>query len=132
MLDLKTEIAYCAFCLSKNANSAISYDKIKAIGNYAKAKGMTIRELLNKNGFNTSNLPKNTNIVTKNAFDDSVNKLSAFVMYNYQKAYYNGINIDAKGAGEQKIQILDCGINGWKREWWNYMIGGNACVFKNA
>lgn len=117
---------------SKIANSAISYDNIKAIGNYAKAKGMTIRELLNKNGFDTSNLPKNTNIVTKNAFDDSVNKLSAFVMYNYQKAYYNGINIDAKGAGEQKIQILDCGINGWKWQKWNYMIGGNACVFNKA
>ncbi|MBQ1452633.1 MAG: hypothetical protein IIZ23_01555, partial [Ruminococcus sp.] len=65
-------------------------------------------------------------------FDDSVSKLSAFVMYNYQKAYYNGVNIDAKGATEQKIQILDCGINGWKWEKWNYMKGGNACVFQNA
>ena len=111
---------------------SLQFDKVKAIANYAKQKGMTIRELLNKNGFDTSNLPKNTNIVTKKAFDDSVSKLSAFVMYNYQKAYYNGVNIDAKGATEQKIQILDCGINAWKWEKWNYMKGGNACVFQNA
>ena len=116
----------------KIANNAISFENVKAIADYAKSKGMTIRELLNKNGFDTSNLPKNTNIVTKKAFDDSVSKLSAFVMYNYQKAYYNGVNIDAKGATEQKIQILDCGINGWKWEKWNYMKGGNACVFQNA
>lgn len=93
---------------------------------------MTIRELLNKNGFDTSNLPKNTNMVTKWAYNDSVTPFSVLAYYNYQKAYYDGINIDAKGATEKKIQIVDCGINGWKREWWNYMIGGNACVFHNV
>ena len=36
------------------------------------------------------------------------------------------------GANEKKIQIVDCGINGWKQQWWNYMIGGNACVFHDA
>ena len=117
---------------NKIANNAVNFDNVKAIANYAREKGMTIRELLNKSGFDTSNLPQNTNIVTKKAFDDSVSKLSAFVMYNYQKAYYNGVNIDAKGATEQKIQILDCGINAWKWDKWNYMKGGNACVFQNA
>lgn len=111
--------------------SAIKFDKVHAINNYAKEKGMTIRELLNKAGFDTSNLPKNTNMVTKWAFNDSVTPFSVLAYYNYQKAYYNGINIDAKGANEQKIQIVDCGINGWKQQWWNYMIGGNACVFWN-
>ena len=111
---------------------SLQFDKVKAIANYAKQKGMTIRELLNKTGFDTSNLPKNTNMVTKWAFNDSVTPFSVIAYYNYQKAYYNGINIDDKGANEKKIQIVDCGINGWKHEWWNYMIGGNACVFHNA
>ena len=111
---------------------SLQFDKVKAIANYAKQKGMTIRELLNKTGFDTSNLPKNTNMVTKWAFNDSVTPFSVIAYYNYQKAYYNGINIDDKGANEKKIQIVDCGINGWKHEWWNYMIGGNACVFHDA
>lgn len=110
--------------------SAIQFDKVRAIGDYAKSKGMTIRELLNKNGFDTSNLPQNTNIVTNWAFDDSISKASILAWYHYQKTCYYGINIDAKGATEQKIQIVDCGINGWKNEWWNYMLGGNACVFR--
>lgn len=112
--------------------SAIKLSKVKEIGNYAREKGMTIRELLNKNGFDTSNLPQNTNIVTKWAFDDSVSCASLFIGYNYVKTYYNGINIDAKGATEQKVQIVDCGTNFWKQERWNHAIAGNACVFKDA
>ena len=106
--------------------------KVKEIGSYAREKGMTIRKLLNKNGFDTSNLPKNTNIVTKWAFDDSNGFVSLFALYNYRKTYYNGINIDAKGATEQKFQIVDCGKNSWKREEWNHAVAGNTCVFKDA
>ena len=117
---------------NKAGYCALQFDGMKAIGNYAREKGMTIRELLNKNGFNTANLPKNSNLITKWAFDDSVSHFSLFAGYNYQKAYYNGFNIDAKGATEQKIQLVDCGSNFWKQQDWNYAIGGNACLFKNA
>ncbi len=107
--------------------SVLSYDKAKAIAEYVRGKGITIRQFLNNNGFNTSNLPKDTYFVTVKAWKDSTGK--RWLGYNYQKSFYKGFNIDAKGAGESNVQLLDCGINDWKLEQWNYSVGGNACAF---
>lgn len=114
------------YALSKNP---LNGDKIRAIADYAKKKGITIRKLLESNGFDVSKLPKNTNLVSEKAWDDSTSHASFIVLYNYQKAYYKGINIDQKGAGEATVQFLDCGMNFWKNSEWNRALGGCACSF---
>ena len=106
----------------------VTCDKAKALADYAKAKGIAIRKLLENNGINTSNLPKNTNLVTAKAWDGSLSYATGILGYNYQKTYYKGVNIDAKGAGETNVQILDCGYNSWKCSQWGHSIGGNACA----
>lgn len=108
--------------------SILSYQNAKAIADYVRGKGITIRQFLENNGFKTANLPKNTYFVTAKAWDDSGSSATRLLGYNYQKAYYKGVNIDAKGAGETNVQLLDCGINDWKLEQWNYSIAGNACA----
>lgn len=94
--------------------SVLNFGTAKAIADYAKSKGITIRRLFENNGINTSNAPKNTNLVTAKAYEDSVTSWAKFVGYHYIKAYYKGFNIDAQGAGETTVQILDCGYNNWK------------------
>ena len=108
--------------------ATLTCDKAKALADYAKAKDISIRKLLENNGINTANLPKGTNLVTANAWDGSISKATCAVGYNYQKTYYKGVNIDAKGADQTDIQILDCGYNSWNFSEWNYSIGGNACA----
>lgn len=114
------------------AGDALNGDKIKALANDASSKGITLRTLLDQNGFDTSNLPQNTNLVTEGARNDSVSSLSELVGYNYQRSCYKGINIDQVGASERTIQLIDCGVNIWKNDRWNYAYSGNACVFKLA
>lgn len=114
------------------AGDALNGDKIKALANDASSKGITLRTLLDQNGFDTSNLPQNTNLVTEGARNDSVSSLSELVGYNYQRSFYKGINIDQVGASERTIQLIDCGVNIWKNDRWNYAYSGNACVFKLA
>ena len=108
--------------------ATLSFDKAKAIADYARTKGITIRKLLENNGFNVSFVPKDTNLVTAKAFDDSVSNASQLLGYNYQKACYKGVNIDAKGAGEANVQLIDCGYSSWKFSQWNYSLPGNACA----
>lgn len=108
--------------------STLAFDKAKALADYAKAKGVTVRKLLEDNGFNTSAVPQNANLITEKAFDDSVTTASRLIGYNYQKAFYKGVNIDAKGAGEAKIQIIDCGYNSWDFSEWGRTLNGNACA----
>lgn len=112
--------------------NAINADQVKRLAADARSKGITLRELLKQNGFNTSRLPKNANLVTQSAWDESVDRASVVVGYNYQKAFYKGINIDSAAPDEQTIQLLDCGKNFWTSSNWNYMLAGNACVFKAA
>ena len=114
------------------AGDALNGDKIRALANDASSKGITLRTLLDQNGFDTSNLPQNTNLVTEGARNDSVSSLSELVGYNYQRSCYKGINIDQVGASERTIQLIDCGVNIWKNDRWNYAYSGNACVFKLA
>lgn len=108
--------------------ATLTFDKAKALSDYAKTKDISIRKLLENNGINTSNLPKDTNLVTAKAWDGSNSYATGILGYNYQKTYYKGVNIDAKGVGETNVQILDCGYNSWKFSQWGYSIGGNACA----
>ena len=99
---------------------------VKKIAEYANKKGMTIRELLNANGFHTDNLPKNTNFVTVLAYGGSYDKY--FGLRNDQKAWYKGINIDQRGAKEKEIKFLHCGYDAFDNQW-NYNSEGYACSF---
>lgn len=110
--------------------NAVNADQVKRLAADAGSKGITLRRLLDQNGFNTSKIPKNANLVTQGAWDDSDDRASIVFGYNYQKAYYKGINIDATNPDEQTIQLLDCGENFWTSSKWNYMLKGYACVFQ--
>ena len=108
--------------------SALSTEKAKMIADYARDKNISIRKLLENNGFDVSKLPKDANLVTAKARDDSVTKLSKAIGYNYVKACYKGVGIDRTGAGEADVQLMDCGYNSWKFSEWNYTKPGNACI----
>ncbi len=114
---------------NKAGNNQINFDDIRAIGNYCRSKGISIRTLLNSVGINTSAVPQNANLITSKAIDDSTSiAQEIFTQCYYQKTYYKGINIDAVGATEQQYQLLDCGWNLWKGgEQWNYAPGGTFC-----
>lgn len=109
-------------------NKALDVEKAKAIADYAREKGVTVRKLLEANGFNVSKLPQNVTLVTAKAWDDSVSTLSRLGGYNYQKAFYKGVNVDAKGAGDANVQLLDCGYNSWNFSTWGYMLKGMAAI----
>ena len=107
----------------------VSGGLVKTIANYARAGGISLRTLLNNNGFDTSNLPANTNIVTANAWDASTDSSSVLAGYNYQQSFYKGINIDDVQAAEKNIQVLDCGFNIWTDGEWGFAKAGYACRF---
>ena len=111
---------------ANNKSRVISRDIVKKMAEYANKKGMTIRELLNANGFRTDNLPKNTNFVTELAYGGSYDKY--FGLRNDQKAWYKGINIDERGAKEKEIKFIHCGRDTFGNEW-NYNVAGYACSF---
>lgn len=125
--DTKAKLAAEEF--NKNfQQSTLAFDKAKALAEYAKSKGVTVRKLLEDNGVSTSSVPKNANLITEKAFDGSLTTATRGVGYNYQKAYYKGVNIDEKGAGETKIQIIDCGYNSWRFSDWGFALDGTACA----
>lgn len=106
----------------------LSFNDAKAMANYCRGKGITIRTLLSSVGINTSEVPQNANLITSDAFDGSNSEAQrAFTLFKYEKTYYKGINIDQVGAGEQQYQLLDCGFNGWKLEGWSYGPDGAFC-----
>ena len=96
---------------------------------YARSRGVSVRKALDDAGFDTRNLPEGTTLVTAKAWDDSVSRASLLGGYNYQKAYYKGVNIDDKNAAEYNVQLVDCGWNFWKNSEWNYMVRGYAAMF---
>lgn len=113
----------------KIGNSKVSYSIIKELAQYARERNISIRTLLNENGFDTSNLPVNTNLVTANAEDKSTNSASLIVGYNYQQSFYKGVSIDDAQAAEKDIQVLDCGFNIWTGGEWGFSKAGYACRF---
>ena len=108
-------------------NGQLNSDTIKAIASYAAKNNKTIRELLNENGFDTSNLPDNANIITSKAWGES----SYRTVCDLGHAYYKGINIDSKGAKEDSYEFWAVG---WSNplwiDYWDYPDSGNACRFQ--
>ena len=109
--------------------SILDSSKAKIVADYARSRGVSVRKALDDAGFDTRNLPEGTTLVTAKAWDDSVSRASLLGGYNYQKAYYKGVNIDDKNAAEYNVQLVDCGWNFWKNSEWNYMVRGYAAMF---
>ena len=105
-------------------------DQIKHLAEYAKEKGMTIRELFNANGIYTDNMPKNTNLATSKAYDDlgPVDFLSGIVGSVHLHGLYKGINIDEKNPSEKEIRMWNHGCNGYCISTWDYAEPGYAAT----
>ena len=119
----------------------ISGSNVKDIAAYAASKGKTIRQLLDENGFDTSNIKKNTYIITEKAF--SVCYSSIFNGFEDKSdAIFRGINIDAELKLDKKGKVSDEEVKFWKIGWqgvrtcfsgttkrWNSSFDGNCCRF---
>ena len=122
-------------------------ETVRRLAKYAADKGMTVRELLNANGFDTSHIPENANLITEKAWGK---RDTTFWGQEYERAWYKGINIDKKGATETKVQFMDAGYDPWKEigdgfvevgtlgkkckntHEWGYMKEGFVCALQKA
>ena len=122
-------------------------ETVRRLAKYAADKGMTVRELLNANGFDTSYIPENANLITEKAWGK---RDTTFWGQEYERAWYKGINIDKKSATETKVQFMDAGYDPWKElgdgfvevgtlgkkckntHEWGYMKEGFVCALQKA
>ena len=129
--------------LNKNVvTGQILGDYVKDIAAYAASKGKTIRQLLNENGFDTSNIKKDTYIITDKAFSKCYSSsLNGFE--DKSDAIFRGINIDANLTLDKNGKVSDQEVKFWKVGWeglntwlsfttnrWNSSFDGNCCRFQ--
>ena len=113
-------------------NGQINGDVVRSIAKYAAKHGKTVRTLLNENGFDTSNLPKNCYIISCGAWGDS----TFYMFAEHGWAYFKGINIDDASGSEQQVKFWNVGWNGQDTpfgfigEKWNFAETGSACRFQ--
>ena len=108
---------------------------VRDIAAYAASKGITIRQLLNANGFNTDAIPENTYIISDTAY---VNVISDNCFCDKSDAVFKGLNIDAKINIDKNGQVVEDTAKFWKvgmegcMYWnkWNSNHNGNACIFQ--
>ena len=106
----------------------ISFDDVRAMAKYCLSKGITVRTLLNNAGIDTSEVPKDANIITSYGIDETTGDARDFFCgTHYSNGYYKGINIDQLGAMELKKKFVDAGYNGWKNQNWAWAPGGAFC-----
>jgi len=112
----------------------LSGDQLKDLAAYAKEKGMTIRELLNANGFYTGNVPQNANLATGKAYDDLGVKdfLSGAIGSVHLHGLYKGFNIDEKNPSEKEIRMWNHGCNGFGYSTWDFAEAGVAATIEVA
>lgn len=112
------------------ANKQIDSQYVKDLAEYAAGKGKTVRQLLNENGFDTSNLPKDTYLVSGTAYGKKVSS-DLEISKDKADALFKGINIDKLNAKEENVKF-------WKVGWetgflnmnaWNKAFDGNCCIF---
>ena len=112
------------------ANKQIDFQYVKDLAEYAAGKGKTVRQLLNENGFDTSNLPKDTYLVSGTAYGTKVSADIDFVK-DKADALFKGINIDKLNAKEENVKFWKVG---WEfRTYYTHMydkaFDGNCCIF---
>lgn len=101
----------------KDGNN-LSHETAMHLAEYAGAKGKTIREFLNENGFDLKKIPANAKLVTGGASaDEEITFANAFKVATgslYLHTEYKGINIDAKNPKEETVRLWNEGFNLWK------------------
>ena len=120
----------------------ITGNYVKDIAAYAASKGKTIRQLLDDNGFKTSNINKDTYIITEEAFTKCYSS-SYNGFEDKSDAIFKGINIDAKLTLDKNGKVSDSEVKFWKIGWegvrtwfsftvkrWNSNFNGNCCRFQ--
>ena len=94
--------------------AAFSDTQIKAIAAFIAGKGITIRQYLKNNGFNTDVLPGNTYALTSGAYHDLVtagNIGKAFGGTATWHAMFKGINIDEVNPTEKEVTYWHTGCH---------------------
>ena len=94
--------------------AAFSDTQIKAIAAFVNGKGITIRQYLKNNGFNTDALPGNTYALTSGAYHDLVtagNIGKAFGGTATWHAMFKGINIDEVNPTEKEVTYWHTGCH---------------------
>ena len=94
--------------------AAFSDTQIKAIASFIAGKGITIRQYLKKNGFNTDALPGNTYALTSGAYHDlvtagSIGKAAGGTATWH--AMFKGINIDEVNPTEKEVTYWHTGCH---------------------
>ncbi|MBR6103235.1 MAG: hypothetical protein IKP95_12470 [Ruminococcus sp.] len=108
---------------------AINCNQVRALAAYAAANGLTIREYLERNGFNTDRLPAHTVAAAGDAYDDTltartfaVGLVGSFVTHTMIK----GFDIDEKNPAEQEVIIWNTGIHAISFDGWSF--GEHHCI----
>ena len=94
--------------------AAFSDTQIKAIAAFVNGKGITIRQYLKNNGFNTDALPGNTYALTSGAYHDLVtagNIGKAAIGTATWHAMFKGINIDEVNPTEKEVTYWHTGCH---------------------
>ena len=111
--------------------NCLSFGTVKDLGEYAKEKGMTVRELLEANGICTDYVPQNTNLATSMAYSDLglMSFAKAMIGSVHLHGLYKGINIDEKNPSEKEYRMWNSGCNGYMlASTWEFAEPGNAAV----
>ena len=115
--DLNNRKDDCAVGVLKDLlpNDRVSYGKNKDLADYARAKGMTVREFLEANGINTCNVPKNANLITSDPYDNlSIGAVLTGLYGSVDlKGLYKGYNIDEKNPTEKEYTMWKNGCTGF-------------------
>ena len=118
-------------------SARLTSDEAKALADYAKAKKMTIRELLTANGFDMTGVAKDAVLVTSEAkIDESVSSAvkeyftGVFTGKCQYSATYTGFNIDSKNPSEKTCSVWTSGVNNWTK-WEENCGSGTAVSFWN-
>ena len=114
------------------AKQAITGDQIKAMAAYAAANGLTIREYLDRNGFDTDRLPAHTIAASSDACDDTLTVrtfAAGLVGSMMTHTMIKGFDIDEKNPAEKEIIIWNTGIHTCAFEGWSFGEHHNVAIF---
>ena len=112
------------------SGSHLTGAQIRDMAAYAKGKGLTVRELLEKNGISTADIPKNTYLASSEAYNDfgAGDVVGCLIGYSDIHGFYKGVDIDEKNPSEKEVTMWKFGSNGIFKEAWNTYVAGNAAT----
>ena len=122
---------------NKKIKSTMSLNgsQVKAIAEFIKGRGLTLREYLKKNGFNVDGLPKNANLITGEAYEDTTTAgaiAKCAIGTATWHAFFKAFNIDEKNPSEKELVFWNTGCHGFGIKEWNFREDKNVVTFKKA